>query len=638
MQTITIHQLLSLSHEQVWQLQPGRWILEFDDRAVETNFKNLTYNRYILDLLVGWDVSIPYSLSIESYLENKAYSDETHIRLLEKAFKHVCSSKGLTIFEDKEVLLRKVQKIVNMLLVDYSERIKHYTPTIDAWDMVEVITDPEIQEIHREVEPYPASIEAAYGKITAYLANKKDTENMFIQAYNSKSINQNQANQCIGPRGFVADIDRTVFRRPIMGGFIGGMKDYYDVIVESRTAAKSHTASDAHIADSEYKSRLLQLLTMVVKDAVPGDCGSDEYMDFIVTSKNIRQISGVNYLDESTNTIRTIRGDEEHLFNQVIKIRTALGCRLQDQHSVCTCCLGNIGLNFKPRSNIGYTFSSYMMEKGSQSILSTKHLTHSVKDNQIDLDESAKTFFDVSSNTLLLKKSYESQLDKIELVLSAKELNRLVDYLNANHKHVSTDKIGHLTQAMILFVNERGKKVDQKVVLECGDSKAILTGEFLTYIKQERPSYTERGDFVVSLRNWDISSPLFEIPIRERDLVSFVMNLTGLIEKKSKIDDPYDKLIQVFDYVNKQFSINLSIIGALIYATTVYNKSQGNYSLGRNSPDASTADMTTLGKYRSLSMLYSTEKQIGPLFDLEMPTFKTKYRVDHPMDIYYVGE
>jgi len=638
MRTIAIRDLLAIPHDQVWLLENCKYVLVFDDRSVETNFKNLTYNRYILDLLNGYNVSIPYALSVESYLENRVYNDETHIRLLEKAFKHVCRSMGLTVYEDKEVLLKKVYAIVNLLLVDYVERVKHYTPTIDAWDMVEVVTDLEVIATHEAVEPYPASIDTAYNKLATYLSNRKDSENMFINAYNSKSINQNQANQCLGPRGFVADIDRMVFRKPVMSGFIRGMRDFYDVIVESRTAAKSLSASDIHIAESEYKSRLLQLLTMVVVDVVPGDCGSTEYMDFLVTNKNIRQISGVNYLDETTNTIHTIQGDEEHLLNQVIKIRTALGCRLQDQHSVCSCCLGNIGLNFKKRSNIGYTFASYMMEKASQSILSTKHLTHSVKDNQIDLEESAKMFFEVSNNNLLLIKDLEKKLGDIQIVISAKELTRLVDYLNANYKHISTDKIGQLSQVIVLVRGEKGKVLDHKVILECGDSKAILTGEFLSYIKQEKPSFTERGDFIVSLRNWDVTSPIFEIPIKEKDLISFVRNLTSLIEKKSKINDPYDKLVQIFDYVNKQFSINLSIIGAIVYATTAYNRSQDNYSLGRNSPDASTADMTSISRYRSLSLLYSTEKQIGPLFDLDMPTFKTKYRVDHPMDIYYTCE
>ncbi|NYW24437.1 hypothetical protein, partial [Escherichia coli] len=154
---------------------------------------------------------------------------------------------------------------------------------------------PKIEEIHKNIIPIPESVDESYKKIKNYLYTTPNTHNRFIKAYRSKSVNENQANQCIGPRGFITDLDRTVFRQPVLNGFIRGMGNLYELIIESRTAAKSLNANNTHIKTSEYASRRIQLLSMPVQYVADVDCGSTEYFSIFVTKDNIANLKGKYY-------------------------------------------------------------------------------------------------------------------------------------------------------------------------------------------------------------------------------------------------------------------------------------------------------------------------------------------------------
>ena len=135
--------------------------------------------------------------------------------------------------------------------------------------------NPQIADIANTMPPTPEGVEAAYKQIRQFV-NSDQTNNRFIKAYRAKSINENQSNQCIGSRGFVTGLDRTVFRKPIINGFLRGMGSLYEMMTESCTAAKSLNATGTLIQQSEYTSRRIQLLSMIVTGTVDGDCGSQD--------------------------------------------------------------------------------------------------------------------------------------------------------------------------------------------------------------------------------------------------------------------------------------------------------------------------------------------------------------------------
>ena len=352
-------------------------------------------------------------------------------------------------------------------------------------------------------------MDRAYKQIKQTL-NSSSSNNRFVKAYKSKAINENQANQCIGPRGFVTDLDRTVFKQPIVNGFIKGMGNLYEIIAESRTAAKSLNANDTHIKTSEYASRRVQLLTMSVTNVVNGDCGSTEYMDMFITQQLLDNLRGKYYLT-ADGKLDYIRGNDTHLINSIIKLRTTLGCRHPVAEQVCTTCLGKISENFKENSNLGYIMTSYLMEKSTQSILSTKHLTHSVKKSAIKLEGNAnKYFYSNDENNIYFNKDID--LTGLVMILPNARLNKLVDVLNIQHTNIALNKIGELEEIIIKDTKHK-TPVAETVNISYRDRTSIITKALLEYIKSIKHESDARGNFVIPLDKFNKDLPIFNNPL-----------------------------------------------------------------------------------------------------------------------------
>jgi len=632
------HIALNYTREQVWSeftINNKYTPIRFCDGYVHNMFyKDIIYNYYIWQLYkLCPSVPILYEHTISKYLENNYYNADTHITLLEKNFRHIVATLNIKTYNEKEPLLKMSYNIVNMIYNDIIFNIPEYVTTIDAIDFIEVVELDEIKKIHANLKPTPISIEEAYNKIANVLNSINDTENMFIHAYKSKTINQNQANQCIGPRGFVTDVDRTVYKQPIMSGFIRGLNTIYEVAAESRTAAKANMANDTQIAKSEYISRRLQLLSMYVTKVIYGDCGSQEYMDILVTKGTIRNFAGKYYLDDD-NKLKVVKGDEKHLEDKILRFRTIFGCKLENPHHVCSTCLGDISTTFENNSNLGNLVVMYVMEKLSQAVLSTKHLTHSVKAGEVHFEPlTAKYFYINKENNLYLQKDVDTK--GLSIVLPSKDVPKLIDVINLAHNRISVEKIGDISQ--VYFVNEtKNKVIKDRVSVAYNDRYCNITQEFLAYIKNNIVLSDARGNFVINLDNWDKSKPMFNMPMKEDNLINFVTNFASIVESETKkLKSPYEKADTLFTFLNKKLNINFSIVEIITYSSSVYNRALQDYRLPRGSIHMATEKAKTISYGRSLSHLFSLQEQIEPIFAGNGDIFDPTNREDHPMDIFF---
>jgi hypothetical protein len=632
---LLVRNILNIDRPSIWNIEDKEYTVIFEDN-VETvcNKKHIIFNRYCYDLFTLYpNTPIISTCNIVHILNNEFYNADTHIKLLETIFKHICEYNNINAYQYKNPLLKLTYQIVNNIFNEIVNRISSYVSTIDACDFIEVIKNPEIIEIHNNIKSNPESIDKTYKAIKQTLINSS-SNNRFIKAYKSKSINENQANQCIGPRGFVTDLDRTVFKQPILNGFIKGMGNLYEIIAESRTAAKSLNANDTHIKTSEYASRRIQLLTMSITGIVNGDCGSNEYMDIFVTQQVLENIKGKYYL-KTDNTLDYIRGNETHLINSFIKIRTTLGCKHSVAEQVCTTCLGKISENFKENSNLGYIMTSYLMEKLTQSILSTKHLTHSVKKSAIKLEGNAnKYFYSNDENNIFFNKDLD--LTGLIMILPNSRLSKLVDVLNIQHTNIALNKIGELEEIIIKDTKHKVPLVET-VNISYRDRTSIITKALLEYIKSIKLESDARGNFVIPLDNFNKNLPIFNNPLKEGNIISFVNKITSIIEtNKDKIDDPYEKLNNLFMFVIDQFKCNLSILEIMIYATTTYNAYNNNFRLGRNSEHPRCENKTILFRNRSLSQLLIFEEATKEIITNAPIMFSNINRSSHPCDILFV--
>ncbi|EKD89742.1 MAG: hypothetical protein ACD_33C00002G0034 [uncultured bacterium] len=634
MKSLTPKEILNIDLSNIWTaLSDKKYSVVYEDKVkvINTN-KEIIFNRYCWILFSLYpSTPIPSTCNISHILNGNFYNADTHVKLLEAIFGHIVEYNNITTYTQKEPLLKLTYQIVNLIYNDLIYKISSHVTTINAIDFVEVVNMTEIKDIHGNIKANPDSIDKAYKSIKKTLTGTTLVNNRFIHAYKSKSVNENQSNQCIGPRGFVTDIDRTVFKQPILNGFIRGLHNLFEIVAESRTAAKALNASDNHIKTSEYASRRLQLLTMTVTNVVYGDCGSTDYFNILIIPVILENIKGKYYLDEDTNTLKYFKGNESHLFNKIVKLRSTLGCKVVNPKHVCSTCLGKLSENFKENSNLGYTATAYLMEKASQSILSTKHLTHSVRKSSILLEGHANKYFAISTEDKLYI-SKDINTTGLFIILPSSQLPKLTDVLNLTHVCIGLNKIGEVSD--VIFRDSKHKTpISENVDISYKDRNCILTKEFLDYIKCTNIESDSRSNFVVPLDKWNKEQPMFFNPLKENNIISFISKLTRIIETNNdKVKDPYEKLDMLLNHVITQFKCNITILEILIYATTTYNVFNNNYRLGRNSQHLLTESETNIFRNRSLSQLFVFEDQVKSIYNNGVNIFINNNRHDHVMD------
>lgn len=640
MKKVTVREILAHSYNDVYyNFNDKSYIVIYDNNEENETFrKEIIMNRYLWSLFDLYpNTPIVKECCISTLTRNSYYNADIHIKMLEKLFKYICKHNNLLMFEQKEALVKHVYNIVNLIYNDLLIKIFNYIPTVDAVDFIQVVEDENIKRIHSNIKPNQDSIENAYKEIKQVLIENTNYNNRFIHAYKSKAVNENQSNQCIGPRGFISDLDRSVYKQPVLSGFIKGLNTLFELIAESRTAAKALNASDNHIKTSEYTSRRLQLLSMSVRNVVFGDCGSDEYFSILITEDTLPNLRGKYYLNEETNTLNIIQGNEKELLNKIIKIRTTLGCRLPKNNEICSTCLGELANNFRSNSNLGYTFVSYLMEKATQSILSTKHLTHSVKKSISNLEGNATRFFYINRDNYIFFNK-ETNTKGLKLVLYSSQVNKLVDALSLSNSNISLSKIGEITDISIVDTNHKVPNVIN-IDLSYKERNCIITKEFFNYIKNNYIETDSRGNFIIPLDDFNKDHPVFYNPIKEKDIITFVYKLAKIIETNvDKVTDPYEKLDILFNHVIKQFTCNISILEVIIYATTVYNAFDLNYRLGRNSPNKKTNTESNIFRHRNISQMFVFEDQVKTLFNNGFNIFDNRYKQHHPFDILFVPD
>lgn len=634
MLSISARQIFDTSLADIWSLSEGGYQVTYDDGEVKpmrTRF--IIFDRYFWELFKYHpQTPILHHCSTDSVVGTGYYNADTHIKLFERVFKHIVAVNHLDTFKQKEHLLRRIYQIIDLIQNEVLTQASPDVFTINAVDFVAVVQSPQLKHARENLVQTPEGVESAYKQIRQYVGNK-EIKNRFVDAYRAKSINDNQSNQCIGPRAFCTDLDRTVFRIPVVNGFIRGMGSLYELMVESCTAAKSLNATGTLIQQSEYTSRRIQLLTMIVNGVVDGDCGSTSYLPITVTEHNLDSLKG-KYQVLPDGKLKEITAEDTSLYSKHIQLRTVLGCRHVDSTKVCMTCLGNIGGNFANSTNIGYTATAHLMEKITQAILSTKHLTESVRKSFIKLEGVAAKYLYSNDNGDLFFRP-DMDLKGLVMVLPNLQVSKLVDVLNMEHTNIGLSKIGELDTVYIKNLKSKPPQVETLTVAY-KDRNSVLTRYLLEYIKSVELETDSRSNFVIPLDTLDKTKPIFNNPLKEANIINFVNRIASIVEtNKDKVTDPLEKLGLLFDITQEKFKCNLFILEILIYATTTFNALNNNYRLGRNSGITATEGNVVLFRNRDFAALASFQEQMTELKSHPVTAFSNIHKQNHPMSVFF---
>lgn len=680
---IDAHKLLAYTTEQLWQLLEGdNILLHFSDGEVITNHREIIYSSYVWDFIRRYPKT-PLLLAhhVSSVMKSGELPSQAHLRLINNVFWSVYDAYSSS-YSDLHVLLDELSLLAyqttNRMYNELSTRLEAHVTSLDITDFTQVTKDPVIEKMQLEAEVlisqlYDNDFDPANKTLVAGLQAtaeaKLDEVNTAImrQIQEAPELKENplaiairtgisrlgQAMQCLGPRGFVTDVDSVIFPKPITRGYIHGIRSLYGSMIESRSAAKALMNTTKPLQDSEYFSRRQQLVTMNIRNLHMCDCGSDKYLVWHVRDKrteglielndDLETLAGKFYLDEDTGKLKVVHKSDKHLIGKTIQLRSiTAGCNHPDPNGVCYVCFGETGLALPANSNLGHSACVTMTAILGQLILSTKHHESSATVEGVNLNSRPieKKFLtaETNGNTFYLSERLKGKT--VKLLVNADNAKGLPDLrLVTDVNQVNLERTSQF-EVVRIAVFDGTAEVETSLDVRVQHRFASLSHEMLAYIK--RKGFQISKDirdtrYVFDMSEWDFKDPLFVLPMRhfnmshaQKEIAEVLESTAEEMEKRSKFVQPLNLLVEFHDLVNRHISVNLSVLDAIVYSAMVVNTDEPNYDLPKPWTSSGLGVLRLLLSNRSLSAMMGYQNHRQTFTDPS--SFVVRNRLDHPFD------
>lgn len=644
MQTLNARDLLTMSREDLWALPDGKMTLKFDDGEMETTTRRTIYCAYL------WTIHRYYPktpLLMEHHMGMERVSGKTHLDLLGNIYRAWYYSHQDDNTVHREDVWKMMYQIVNEIYNDFIQYLDAYVSTMSILDFVDVMDSPDIKKANDTVVPSQKSIDETYDVIKKTLMEDKSlTGNGIAEAVRSSMVDIKQVNQCVGPRGFVTEIDSMIYKQPITVGYAQGMRKLYDSMIESRSAAKALMFAKDPLAKCEYFNRKMQLVAQVVETLVPGDCGSNHYLPWTIEPGELKSMEGIHYVDNGE--IKTVHSKDFHLEGQTLNLRTPFGCTHPDRQSICEICYGEMGYSIPKGTVPGHVAAIAIGEKTSQLVLSTKHVDGSSNVDEIDLGEEYSKYLVPGAEQSVLRLNSDLKGKPVKLVINAEDAKSLPDIHNLkNLDEINLARITEMKTVKIRIGDERSEDgVEEPTVpVSMGSRLGSLTPMALYYIKEYGYNLDQKtGDYIVDLKHWDFGISLFELPLKHINMLDFQDQVesaifSGASGDKSlglkRFDDPTEAIKSLLALITSKLSINISHIIVMAYSVAAVDPKNGDYRLPRGGEDFAFSRLNELVINRSLGAMMAYQNQEKAF--LRPETFLISDRPRHPMDPLLMG-
>ncbi len=651
---MTVENLLKMLPSEIKNRIKTPVMLEFEDgEKIELLPTELVLNRYVWNLFLR-HVRIPIvkKHSITSYMSNNMFNGGT----INKTFSNILydivlfeKSNG-TLTQDRVSNIHKIMfEINNSIYSELGYDVSESVINIDILDLLTIQLDPELMDDMKKVknELSVDSIDRAYNTLDRIIRTKKEYSNNSLgKAYISGMVNDRQVKQVLGPRGFVTEIDSSIFKYPISNSFTLGMKDLYSFSTESRSAAKALVQSNIAIKESEYFARELQLTTMFIERLEYVDCGNVDYIEWMVSPPiktdhvttydgDLKHLIGKQYKLRPNDGWITMIGNEVELFNKKILLRSVIHCKLDRKHNVCIGCYGETGHSIPGAANVGHICGTTLSSKVSQAILSTKHLTASATSGNVTLDDITSKVFTVKGNGYSFNNDISKDVDSALLIIPQEFCPGLRDLTSVEiAKNVDPEKISSIEYATVELWKD-GEVERLPVTLLNGNRKAVFETRFLEYIARNGVRIDENFNYVIDMSKWKIASNMIWLPEVEFSYFTLLKEIKKLIINNRLIssEKPSELVRKLFTLVNSKLSVNIASLEVIVLAFMVKDLDNKNYDLIKGEADAKLTNMLSAIDGRSLGAGYGFRALVSKVFRPNV--FSEDNKVSHPLDVLF---
>lgn len=552
---VHVRDLAFLPPQKVWAMK-GRYEVTFDDNVVLE-----LAGRHIKLSWPYWGVTrrynnVPIPSSI-CYKPGQIPSDDYHIDLMSKV-NYLGRKAGVSGEELRFILSQSIYADAFNLSVD---KLLPYCTTLDVDTLWDIMKHPDYAVIPEWAERYPTGydedgtdmVEKAYQIIEKILKDKSMDRNVSAMSVRDRTLKVNQILQSY-IRGKTSGIDSRVHSWQVWEGLFVGMNKPASRLKEADATSRAHIYNTENIAMSEYASRKLQLAASVLMSFYIGDCGTKDYHihtfhDTKSDRSAFKDMVGMYFRLSDQEPWRPIVAEDwDAVVGRELHFRSTMTCLGLSHQTVCSTCLGDLAFNFSKDTSPGILASSSVAEKGSQGILSTKHLDFLRKILELMLTDTMRQYLDKDDGCshkglVLAARPARGTWDEYSLAIPANlysELSQVAFYEDIDSiDETSLPDINELT-----FMREdsaglyNSESIDVRMGV-CGN----FSKQFLDYFTAHMSNCEVVNKMhLIPLKDWDMDAPIIQYTNRSESMAEFVMALETKIRSVASDSDDEDSV------------------------------------------------------------------------------------------------
>lgn len=640
-----------LEKEMLWMWPNEKIRMIFDDGEVECYWREAVLSSYCWKLqrnnpkiLLSKDhlITLPINKGSVNKMWEKILRDNK-----DNWEKYDLNEQNLS-----EVIIKEINKLFN----DSVRYLTKYTTSSGAKELREIVHHPVMEAIYAELNRTGSStnmhgaLRKAYREADDFVRNHPDMKhNNFSMALRLGLIDGRQFLQVIIARGATNDIDNNQFRQAVLTGYARGIHNIIWSAQESRGASIAALQAKDPVQASDYLKRRLEIITEIIRNIVPGDCGTNETIPWYVQKDDLVNLQGVYHQDESGQLLE-ITKDCKHLIGQTIQIRVAAVCHKLHEGSVCQTCMGRVSSYIPYFFSFGHIAVINALGAFVQLSLSAKHLIVSREQVIFALDTTTAKYLKFprqdNQNELVLQPKVLQKGIETEFIFNVSDLNFLADVANnVSAEDVQISTASFIDTCSISLADKSGNNLREVLNVSDIGRKSNLSREFIEYVLNNKDMITMvRNAVKINLAKWESKYPIFSIPYKITGTKDFMKKFestirTGMIKHNIDAQNPAgisDMMRLCYQIVKECVEIPVSHLGVMIAAMLVRNKSKLDYRLPLPNGTREFDTMGNIYGFRSVAQTMAYERRLmylrSPL--MLLPSVRT----NHPFDTIYFPE
>lgn len=631
---------------------PNKFTLIFEDGEIETTRWRTLVSAFFWAYHHNFkNIPLLKKHHIQEVIKGGFYDSSSHTALcenIESTIYEVYGDDDPTLIENLSYLAyRSSMEMVNKLMPDMSA----YVAPLGVIDAIQIQRHPRIQAELKMATPQGERTEKIYSVVRNVVMECRSLEdNGLAFGFRANTVKRDQVLQSVSALGRRNEPDGRLYKYSVNTGYLEGMTTVYNMMAESRGAPKALMAQEDPLKKSEYMARRLQFLVTPVRSIVGKDCGSTDYVDWLVDPEvfdddgtliskgGIGSMRGKFILANDTSRLIELTGKEKDLNGHYVRMRSVLTCKNENPHTVCRTCFGGLSRNYYRHQNLGHLCAVTITERITQNTLSVKHLVSSANSERIILTGISSRFFKIGKTKSDFVIPATLKRLQLKLVLGRNEALNLLDIVKMkNLDDLRVDKASRISQIQFI-VRDKGIETPEFVEVRQGNRFAYMTIELIKYIKENGYMIDGNNNFVIDLEKWDYSQSVLAVPQMEisfsqhgQEIAKMIESSMKEIDERQKPGSPLSTLKELDTLVNSKLDAPLSCLEVIVYASMIPNKNIPALARGWKNPILGVARQIINNRTMSVPYVYQGHED----FMLNARSFFPHYRVSNQMDVFF---